>query len=365
MVRAPKNGQAWRVAVIPGDNIGKEVVPEALRVLEAVAPLCNFPIVTHSFPWGADYYLSTGHVMPPDGLDTLRDYDAILLGALGDPARVPDAVMSWGLVQRVRKGFDLWVNLRPARLRVGAISPLKDARQFDIVVVRENTEGEYSGAGGRLHQGYSHEVAVQTSIFTRSSVERIVRYAFELACKRPAKRLTSITKSNAMLHVMSLWDDVVSETRRDYPEIVVDKWHIDAMVMHLIKRPHEFDVIVASNLFGDIVSDEVAAIQGSIGLAAGANLSPGNLVPGMFEPIHGSAPDIAGLHIANPLATILAASLLLQDLGEVSASEAIEAAVDTLLTERLVMTPDLGGKNTTDELGKAVATAVREASKMM
>jgi len=358
MSKLPKRDGAWRVAVIPGDHVGKEVIPEALHVLDAVAPLCNIPARTECFPWGSEHYLSTGSVMPQDGLDRLRDYDAVLLGAIGDAARVPDAVMSWGLVQRVRKGFDLWVNLRPARLRPGMISPVRNAQSFDVVIVRENTEGEYSGAGGRIHQGFPHEAAVQTSIFTRSSVERVVRYAFDLAKSRPRKRLTSVTKSNAMNHAMVLWDEVVSEISRDYPDIRVDTAHIDAMVMYLITRPHHFDVILASNLFGDIVSDQAAAIQGSIGLAAGANLCPSGTVPGMFEPIHGSAPDIAGRGIANPLAAILAVSLMLQDFGEAAAADAIERAVDEVLVDGNVRTPDLGGNSSTRELGGEVVAAI-------
>lgn len=349
----------WHVAVIPGDHVGKEIVPEALRVLDAIAPLCSMPVHTECFPWGADHYLSTGFVMPDDGLTRLREYDAVLLGAIGDAARVPDAVMSWGLVQRVRKGFDLWVNVRPARLRPGTISPIRDVQSFDVVVIRENTEGEYSGAGGRLHQGYPNEVAVQTSIFTRSSVERVVRYAFDLARNRPRKRLTSVTKSNAMKHVMVLWDEVVGEVSQDYPDVSADKAHIDAMVMHMITRPHHFDVILASNLFGDIISDQAAAIQGSIGLAAGANLCPGGTVPGMFEPIHGSAPDIAGQNIANPLATILAVSLMLQHLGEVAAADVIECAVDAVLSDGTVRTPDLGGSASTRDLGGQVVAAIK------
>lgn len=362
MSRAPRSGSGWRIAVIPGDHIGTEVVPEALRALDAVAPLLTNPASFETFAWGANHYLATGSVMPPDGPSILRQFDAVLLGAIGDPLRVPDAVMSWGLVQRVRKELDLWVNVRPARLRRGVISPLRDLKSFDVVVVRENTEGEYSGAGGRLHRGYPHEVAVQTSVFTRASVERVVRYAFELARARPRKRLTSVTKSNAMRDVMVLWDEVVGEVACEYPDVTVDKAHIDAMVMHMINRPQSFDVIVASNLFGDIVSDQAAAVQGSIGLAAGANLCPGGDVPGMFEPIHGSAPDISGRNVANPLATILALSLLLQDLGERRAAAAIEDAVDDVLEDSDVRTPDLGGDASTQELGSQVIAALERRS---
>lgn len=358
MIKVPQREGMWRVAVIPGDHVGKEVVPEALRVLEAVAPLCKSPVHTDLFLWGADHYMETGSVMTPDGLERLREYDAVLLGAIGDAARVADAVMSWGLVQRVRKGFDLWVNVRPARLRPGMISPIRDVKSFDIVVIRENTEGEYSGAGGRLHQGYPHEIAVQTSIFTKSAVERVVRYAFDLARSRPRKMLTSVTKSNALKHVMVLWDEVVDDLAQSYPDVKVGKAHIDAMVMHMINKPHDFDVIVASNLFGDIISDQAAAIQGSIGLAAGANLCPDGTVPGMFEPIHGSAPDIAGKNIANPLATVLAVALMLQDLGETAASNAIELAVDEVLREGEVRTPDLGGNSSTRAMGGRLVEAV-------
>lgn len=358
MTRKPKLEDGWRVAVIPGDHIGKEIIPEALRALRAVEPVCSRPIHTEAFPWGADHYIRTGSVMSEDGLDRLRAFDAVLLGAIGDASRVPDSIMSWGLVQRVRKSFDLWVNVRPAKLRPGVSSPLRDVSAFDVVVVRENTEGEYSGAGGRLHLGAPHEVAVQTSIFTRASVERVVRFAFELARSRPRKRLTSVTKSNALRHVMVLWDDVVNEQSLNYPDITVDKAHIDAMAMHLISKPHVFDVILASNLFGDILSDQAAAIQGSIGLAAGANLCPGGAVPGLFEPIHGSAPDISGRNIANPIAAILAVSLLLQDLGEIAAAEAIESAVDETLQGGSNFTRDLGGTSSTTELSSSVVGAI-------
>lgn len=358
MTKSSRASGAWRVAVIPGDHIGKEVMPEALRVLSAIGPLISLPVHTECFDWGAEHYIATGSVMPADGPAQLRTFDAVLLGAIGDSARVSDAVMSWGLVQRIRKEFDLWVNLRPARLRPGIASPLRAAQSFDVVVVRENTEGEYSGAGGRLHQGYPHEVAVQTSIFTRTAMERVIRYAFDQARGRPRRKLTSVTKSNAMRDVMVLWDDIVNQVARDYPDVTVEKAHIDAMVMHMITRPQHFDVIVASNLFGDIVSDEAAAIQGSIGLAAGANLCPGGTVPGMFEPIHGSAPDISGKNIANPLAAILAVSLMLQDLGETAAADAIELAVDEVLIDGGVRTPDLGGSASTRELGSQVVAAI-------
>lgn len=356
---SPRPRTAHRVAVIPGDHVGKEVVPAALEVLEALAPYLTRPLEYETLPWGADYFLEHGTVMAEDGLEKLRGFDAILLGAIGDATRVPDATMSWGLVQKVRKSFDLWVNVRPARLRPGVHSPVTAAKAFDVIVLRENTEGEYSGLGGRLHQGRSSEVATQVSVFTRGAIERLVRYGFDVARARPQKHLTSVTKSNAMNHTMVLWDEVVEEVATDYPDVRWDKAHVDAMVMHLVVRPDVFDVIIASNLFGDIVSDLAAAVQGSIGLAAGANLNPGADVPGMFEPIHGSAPDIAGRGVANPVAAILATAMMLDNLGENAASTAIDAAVDTVLSGGAGLTPDLGGSGTTTGMTHAVTDLLR------
>ncbi|MDQ4074617.1 MAG: isocitrate/isopropylmalate dehydrogenase family protein, partial [Chloroflexota bacterium] len=278
---------------------------------------------------------------------------------LGDPARVPDSVISWGFMQRLRKEFELYINLRPIRLLPGVQSPLLSGPDLDLVFVRENTEGEYAGIGGRLHRGTSNEVALQTSVFTRHGITRVMRYAFDLATQRDHQRkLTSVTKSNAMNYSMVLWDEVFREMARAYPAIQTEQYHVDAMTMYLIQRPETFDVIVASNLFGDILSDEAAAIQGGIGLAAGANLNPERLYPSMFEPIHGSAPDIAGQEKANPIATILAAHLMMDYLGEPETATLLRRAVETVLEAGEVRTPDLGGQATTSQMSDAVVAAV-------
>ncbi|HBY99198.1 MAG TPA: tartrate dehydrogenase [Chloroflexi bacterium] len=356
--------QAYRIAVIPGDNVGKEVTPEALKVLQSAADCTGVKLELTSFPWGADHYLAFGSVMAPDGLERLAGYDAILFGALGDPARVPDATMSWGLVQKIRKAFDLSVNLRPARLFPGVRSAVAGLDALDLVIVRENTEGEYSGVGGRLHRGEENEVALQTSIFTRRATERVMRYAFELARARNLqKKVTSVTKSNAMNHSMVFWDELFAEVARSYPGIETEKFHVDAMTMYLIQRPQTFDVIVASNLFGDILSDEAAAIQGGIGLAASANLNPGRRFPSMFEPIHGSAPDIAGRQQANPVAAILSAQLMFEHLGERATAELIGHAVEQVLVDGTVRTRDLGGRASTVEMGTAITNAVERLAR--
>lgn len=350
--------RAHQIAVIPGDNIGKEIMPEALKAVEAAAAATGTKFSLTPFPWGADHYLKTGSVMEPGALDTLRGFDAILLGALGDPARVPDATMSWGLVQKVRKGFGLYVNLRPTKALPGVPSPLRDLKGLDLIIVRENTEGEYSGVGGRLHVGHPQELATQVSVFTRAGIERVVRYAFELAMTRPRRDLVSVTKSNAMRDSMVLWDEIVAEVAADYPEVTTRKFHVDAMAMHLVQRPARFDVIVTTNLFGDILSDLAAALQGSIGLAASANLNPQEQVPGMFEPIHGSAPDIAGKGVANPLATIMAAALMCRTLGETGCADLLDAAVNATLKQGLVLTPDLGGSASTTDVGDEVVRQI-------
>lgn len=353
---------AYKIAVIPGDNVGKEVIPESLKVLRAVAqhPLAgeNLAFEFTTFPIGADHYLEHGSVMPADGLTQLRKFDAILLGALGDPARVPDNVISWGFMQQLRKQFDLYVNLRPFRMLPGVQSPLARLDSMDLVIVRENTEGEYAGMGGRLHQGLPHEVALQTSLFTRHTTERLIRYAFLLARQRGKQgKVTAVTKSNALKYSMVFWDEVFQEIAADFPDIETDSYHVDAMTMYLIQRPHTFDVIVASNLFGDILSDEAAAIHGGIGLAASGNINPERSFPSMFEPIHGSAPDIAGKQLANPVAAILAARLMLQHLGEHKAADLILAGVEAVLAGE-VRTFDLGGTASTKEVGDAVVAAI-------
>ena len=346
---------AHRIAVIPGDNVGPEVVREGLKVLRTLEELGLEAFEFTEFPWGAGYYLKTGVPMAEDGLQTLKGFDAIFFGSHGDPARVPDHVSSQGLMHRIRKGFDLYVNLRPLRLLPGVTSPIRGKSDIDIVVVRENSEGEYSGIGGRLHAGTPEELAIHTTVITRKGAERVMRFAFELARKRDGKkRVSAATKSNALAQSMTLWDEVFAEVSRGFPGIEAEKFHIDAFTAHLIRQPERFDVIVATNLFGDILSDEGAMITGSLGLAAGANLDPERRNPSLFEPIHGSAPDIAGRGIANPVATILAAQMMVDWLERHQSAALIKYAVEAVLAEGRVRTRDLGGSSSTVEMGDAI-----------
>jgi len=349
-----------RVAVIPGDGIGGEVVDQAVGVVDAAARRFGFDVSWQPFRWGSSFYLATGQMMPSDALEVLAPHDAILLGAVGDP-RVPDHVTLHGLLLPIRRGFDQYACLRPARSFPGVPSPLASARPIDLVVVRENTEGEYAPAGGREHQGTADEVATQTAIFTRRGTERIIRFAFELA-RRRSGRIASITKSNAQAFSMVFWDEVFNAVRRDYPDVGTESILVDAACVHLVRRPDTFDVLVASNLFGDILSDLAPALAGSLGLAPSANLNPERAHPSMFEPVHGSAPDIAGLGVANPVAAILSAAMMLDFLEQPDAARAIEQAVIEVLAEGRVLTPDLGGRATTRELGGAVATRVEHAA---
>ncbi len=345
----------YSIAVVPGDNIGPEVIAAGCRVLERLQDLglCRFAF--EHFPWGAGHYLRTGRAAPEDLVARLRPFDAIYFGAHGDPARVPDRVGSRELMHPLRQGLDLYVNLRPARLLPGVPSPLRDPGDIDFVVVRENTEGEYAGAGGRVHRGGPDEIAVQTTVVTRRGAERAMRFAFELARRRGGKRhVHCVTKSNALAHVMELWDETFALVAADYPDIRTGKSHVDAMSMYLIERPAAFDVIVASNLMGDILSDEAAAITGSVGLAGSANLNPARSGPSMFEPIHGSAPDIAGRGLANPLGAIRAAALMLDWLGERGAARLVDGAIDATLAAGHPRTRDLGGDAGTGAMTAAV-----------
>ncbi len=345
----------YRIAVVPGDNIGPEVTAAGGRVLARVQELgfCRFAL--GEFPWGAGHYLCTGRAAPEGFVDTLRAFDAVYFGAHGDPARVPDRVGSRELMHPLRQGLDLYVNLRPVKLLPGVASPLRAPGAVDFVVVRENTEGEYAGVGGRVGRGTAHEVAMQTAVVTRRGAERVMRFAFDLARRRGGKRYVHcVTKSNALAHIMELWDEVFATVAADYPDVRTGRSHVDAMSMYLITRPADFDVIVASNLMGDILSDEAAAVTGSVGLAGSANLNPARTGPSMFEPIHGSAPDIAGRGIANPLAAIRAAALMLDWLGERPAARLVDGAVDAVLAEGRARTPDLGGGATTAEMTAAV-----------
>jgi tartrate dehydrogenase/decarboxylase/D-malate dehydrogenase len=338
-----------RIALIPGDGIGAEVLPPAREVLEAVGRRHGIAFSYTSYDWSCERYLREGAMMPDDGLDRLREADAILLGAVGYPG-VPDHVSLWGLLIPIRRGFRQYVNLRPIRVFEGVTSPLRAAAagEVDLVVVRENVEGEYSEIGGRLNRETPEELAVQEAVFTRAGVTRIVDYAFRLAARRSG-RLTSATKSNGIIHTMPFWDELVAERAAGHPDVTWDQEHIDALAAKLVLDPARFDVIVASNLFGDILSDLAAAVAGSIGIAPSASLNPERAFPSMFEPVHGSAPDIAGQGIANPLGAISSAALMLDHLGHPEAAKDIDDAIATILAKSDVRTRDLGGTATTDE----------------
>jgi tartrate dehydrogenase/decarboxylase/D-malate dehydrogenase len=344
------------VAVIAGDGIGPEVVRAARRVLEGAGSRYALEITFEEFEWGAEYYFQHGRMMPPSALDLLRSFDAILLGAVGHPD-IPDHVTLNGLLLPIRRSFDLYANVRPAVLFRGVESPLagRQPGAIDLVVVRENTEGEYAPVGGFLYHHQSEEIAVQTAVFTRRGTGRIIRYAFELARKRNRmKRVASITKSNAQAYGMVLWDRVFEEVAGEFPDIETESLLVDAAAMNFVRRPETFDVVVASNLFGDILSDLSAMVTGSIGLAPSANLDPARRAPSLFEPVHGSAPDIAGRGIANPIATILSTAMLLDHMEEGEAAAAIREAVAAVLEEGVVRTPDLGGSSSTEEVASAI-----------
>lgn len=353
--------RSFSIAVIPGDGIGREVVPAAVTVIEEIGRRFHIRFEFRTYDWGSDYYFQHGRMMPPDGLDLLRACDAILLGAIGHPS-IQDNITLNGLLLPIRRAFDQYVNLRPAILYAGVSSPLKgiEPGDVDMVVVRENTEGEYAQVGGFVHHHEASEVAVQSSVFTRHGVERVIRYAFELAAQRnQKKRVTSITKSNAQAFGMVLWDRVFDQVKSEYPQISTESLLVDAATIHFLRRPQTFDVVVASNLFGDILSDLSAALTGSIGLAPSANLDPLRRFPSMFEPVHGSAPDIVGKGIANPLASLFSAALMLGHLKLTEASVALDNAVRELLREARVRTPDLGGSSSTRDVTGAVVEKIR------
>ena len=354
---------AHRIAVIAGDGIGPEVTREAMRAAEAAVAKVGSRIEWTEFPWGTDHYFAHGRMAPPEFLDELAKFDAMLLGAVGHP-KVQDHITLNGLLLPIRRRFDQCVCLRPAYLYEGVDSPLrgKAPGSIDMLVFRENTEGEYANVGGRVYQGSDHDVAIQTSVFTRRGCERIIRAAFEKAVTRPRHRVASITKSNAQGYGMVLWDEVFSLVAKEYPQIETESLLIDRAVMEFVRRPESFDIVVASNLFGDILTDLSAIIVGSMGLAASGNIDPTGQHPSLFEPVHGSAPDITGQGIANPLATILSAAMMLDHLGESSASHAIHAAVAELLRSRGPRTPDLGGTAKTNEVGEAVARLISQSS---
>ena len=351
----------YKIALIPGDGIGTEVVPEGVRVLEAVGSRFGISFDWVELDWGCDRFLQTGHFMPDDGMDSIKDHDAIFLGAVGFPG-VPDHVSLWGLLIPLRRVMEQWVNLRPVRLMPGVRTPLRDRgpEDIDFVVVRENSEGEYSEAGGRFEEGTEEERVEQLSIFTRKGVDRILRYAFDLAQDRPKKHLTSATKSNGIIHSMPFWDERFRAIAEEYPGVRTDQYHVDILTANFVLHPDWFDVVVGSNLFGDILSDLGPAVAGTIGIAPSANINPEGHFPSMFEPVHGSAPDIAGKGVANPIGQIWSGAMMLEHLGEVEAARAIEEAIETVLEDGSVLTRDMGGNAGTVEMGRAVEDVVRE-----
>ncbi|MBU9918364.1 MAG: tartrate dehydrogenase [Fusobacteriaceae bacterium] len=351
--------RTFKVAVIAGDGIGPEVLAEGIKVLDKVAELDgSFKVEYTHFPWGCEYYLEHGKMMDDDGMDKLKEYDAIYLGAVGFPG-VPDHISLWDLLLRIRKGFDQYINIRPVKLLKGAPCPLKDVAREDIdmLFIRENSEGEYAGAGDWLFKGKENEVVLQTGVFSRKGVERVIRYAYEVA-KKEGKTLSSISKANALNYSMVFWDEIFIEVGKEYPEVKTYSYLVDAAAMFMIKDPKRFEVVVTSNLFGDILTDLGAAIAGGMGLAAGANVNPERLYPSMFEPIHGSAPDIAGKQISNPLASVWSVSQMLDYFGYEDWGKKILDVVEDIMVEGVSVTPDMGGKAKTSEVGDAVVKAL-------
>jgi tartrate dehydrogenase/decarboxylase/D-malate dehydrogenase len=350
-----------RIAVLAGDGIGKEVMPEGLRVVEAAARKFGADLAFTSYDWSCDYYAKHGRMMPEDWFAQLKPYEAIFYGAVGWPATVPDHVSLWGSLIKFRRDFDQYVNMRPCKLMPGIPSPLANRKPGDIdfVVVRENTEGEYSSVGGRMYEGTDREIVFQESVFSRKGVDRVMRYAFELARTRPKKHLTSATKSNGISITMPYWDERFRAMGPSFADVRTDQFHIDILSAHFVQRPDRFDVVVASNLFGDILSDLGPAVCGTIGIAPSANLNPERDFPSLFEPVHGSAPDIAGKGVANPIGQIWSGALMLDFLGHKAAADAIVAAIEKILADKdSPRTPDLGGKASTTDLGKAIAAAI-------
>ena len=353
--------KTYKIAVIAGDGIGPEVLDEGIKVLNAAAALDGaFSFEFTHFPWGCDFYKQTGKMMDDDGIEQLSKFDAIFLGAVGAPG-VPDHISLWGLLLAIRKSFDQYINLRPVKLLKGAPTPIKDAtpENVDMIFIRENSEGEYAGSGSWLFKGKPNEVVIQDGVFSRKGCERVIRYAYELA-KKEGKTLTSISKANALNYSMVFWDQIFAEVGKDYPEVKTYSYLVDAASMFMVKDPGRFEVVVTSNLFGDILTDLGAAIAGGMGLAAGANLNPERQFPSMFEPIHGSAPDIAGKGIANPLATVWSASQMLDFFGHENWGARLIDCIEELLVENETLTPDLGGSASTSEVGDAIVKKMQE-----
>jgi tartrate dehydrogenase/decarboxylase/D-malate dehydrogenase len=358
-------GKSYNIAVIAGDGIGMEVMPEGIKALQSAREvLGTFDLKFEKFDWGTEYYQKNGRMMPVDGLKTLEKFDAIYLGAVGMPKLVPDHITLWGLLLEIRKSFEQSVNIRPVRLLPGVRTPLRDRKpgEINFICIRENTEGEYAGAGGRLHVGTPYEVALQTGIFTRYGTERVMRYAFELARSRPRRKLTSATKSNAWQYGMVFWDETFAQLATEYPDVQTEKWHVDALAARFVTNPDTFDVVVASNLFGDILTDLGGAIHGGLGISTSGNLNTARVYPSMFEPVHGSAPDIYGQRIANPVAMIWAGGMMLDFLGEKAAHDLIMDGIGKTLEEGAQLTRDMGGKASTDQMGDAICANIRKSS---
>lgn len=354
--RKPPEVKTYRIAAIPGDGIGNEVIPAGIEVLDALAAKAGFGLSFERFDWNSARYLKTGAYIPEGGLEKLKKFDAIFFGAVGSPD-VPDHISLWGLRLPICQGFDQYANVRPTRVLPGVSSPLVRGAAIDWVIIRENSEGEYSGSGGRVHRGLPEEVATETSVFTRKGVERIHRFAFELARKRPRKHLTLVTKSNAQRHGMVMWDEIFHEVARDYPDVTTNRELVDAITTTMTLKPERLDTIVASNLHADILSDLAAALSGSLGIAPTANLNPERKFPSMFEPIHGSAFDITGKGIANPIATFWTASMMLDHLGEPAAAQRLMKAIEAITGEQM-FTPDLGGVHDTGAVTRALIRAL-------
>jgi tartrate dehydrogenase/decarboxylase/D-malate dehydrogenase len=348
-----------KIAVIAGDGIGKEVMPEGQRVLDAAAAKYGFSLAYDELPWSCDYYVKHGSMMPEDRMAQIRHHDAVYLGAVGLPDLVPDHISLWGLLIKIRRESDQYANIRPVRLMPGVACPLANRKvgDIDFIIVRENSEGEYSSAGGRMYEGTEREIAIQESVFSRHGTDRIMRYAFDLAMRREKRHLTSATKSNGIAITMPFWDERFRAVAAGYPEVKTDQYHIDILTAHFVRFPDRFDVVVGSNLFGDILSDLGPACTGTIAIAPSANLNPERTYPSMFEPVHGSAPDIYGRNIANPIGMIWSGAMMLDYLGHKDAADAIVRAIEVVLEEG-PKTADLGGKASTREVGKAIAEAL-------
>ena len=350
--------KSYQIANVPGDGIGKEVIPASVNVLDTVAAKCGFQLKYKNYDYSCEHYKHHGKMMPSDGLERLRDSDGIFLGAVGYPG-VPDHISLWGLLVPIRRGFQQYVNLRPVRLLEGITSPLRNPGDIDFYIVRENNEGEYSSIGGRLNEGTEHELVVQESIFTRRGVDRVMTYAFELANKK-GKKLTSATKSNGIIHTMPYWDERFKAIGENYPQVERSQFHIDILAAHFVQHPDWFDVVVASNLFGDILSDLGPAVVGGMGIAPGANINPEKEFPSMFEPVHGSAPDIAGKNIANPIACVWTGAMMLDHLGESEGAKLMIDAIEKITSRGIVLTRDLGGKASTEEMTDAIIKEIKQ-----